>query len=143
MVMYSQLHLYIPLRVLNTYLFIFVSQVHFCLCLFHIFSRMEKNSWEMQERRMKEQYLIAIADKDQQLSHLQSLVRELRSSSQTETHRAQYQRQVSNSSTDRCLEETSASCKLSAHLPLLGKPSDDFLRGGQGFWREGFKYAQC
>lgn len=92
---------------------------------------------------MKEQYLIAIADKDQQLSHLQSLVRELRSSSQTETHRAQYQRQVSNSSTDRCLEETSASCKLSAHLPLLGKPSDDFLRGGQGFWREGFKYAQC
>lgn len=57
--------------------------------------RMEKNSWEMQERRMKEQYLIAIADKDQQLSHLQSLVRELRSSSQTETHRAQYQRQAS------------------------------------------------
>lgn len=76
---------------------------------------------------MKEQYLIAIADKDQQLSHLQSLVRELRSSSQTETHKAQYQRQVSNSSTDRCLEETSASYKLSAHLPLLGKPSDDFL----------------
>lgn len=57
--------------------------------------RMEKNSWEMQERRMKEQYLIAIADKDQQLSHLQSLVRELRSSSQTETHKAQYQRQAS------------------------------------------------
>ena len=32
------------------------------------------------------------------------------------------------------------SCKLSAYLPLLGKPSDDFLWGGQGFWREGFKH---
>nr|XP_020749832.1 golgin subfamily B member 1 isoform X4 [Odocoileus virginianus texanus] len=58
--------------------------------------RMEKNSWEMHERRMKEQYLMAIADKDQQLSHLQNLVRELRSSSsQTETHKVQYQRQAS------------------------------------------------
>uniref|UniRef100_A0A8B9WFT1 Golgin B1 n=1 Tax=Bos mutus grunniens TaxID=30521 RepID=A0A8B9WFT1_BOSMU len=58
--------------------------------------RIEKNSWEMQERRMKEQYFMAIADKDQQLSHLQNLVRELRSSSsQTETHKVQYQRQAS------------------------------------------------
>ena len=98
----------------------------------------------MHERRMKEQYLMAITDKDQQLSHLQNLVRELRSSSsQAETHKVQYQRQVSNSRADCCLEETLASYKLSAHLPLLGKPSDDFLWGGQGFWREGFKYAQC
>lgn len=58
--------------------------------------RMEKSSWEMHERRMKEQYLMAIADKDQQLSHLQNLMRELRSSSsQTETLKVQYQRQVS------------------------------------------------
>lgn len=61
----------------------------------------------MQERRMKEQYFMAIADKDQQLSHLQNLVRELRSSSsQTETHKVQYQRQVSNSNADCWLEET-------------------------------------
>lgn len=51
----------------------------------------------MHERRMKEQYLMAIADKDQQLSHLQNLMRELRSSSsQTETLKVQYQRQVSS-----------------------------------------------
>ena len=72
---------------------------------------MEKNSWEMQERRMKEQYFMAIADKDQQLSHLQNLVRELRSSSsQTETHKVQYQRQVSNSNAD---------CTTSALLTTL------------------------
>ncbi|XP_022421123.1 golgin subfamily B member 1 isoform X7 [Delphinapterus leucas] len=58
--------------------------------------RMEKSSWEIHERRMKEQYLMAIADKDQQLSHLQNLMRELRSSSSpTETHKVQYQRQAS------------------------------------------------
>ncbi|XP_060006486.1 golgin subfamily B member 1 [Lagenorhynchus albirostris] len=58
--------------------------------------RMEKSSWEIHERRMKEQYLMAIADKDQQLSHLQNLMRELRSSSSpTETHKMQYQRQAS------------------------------------------------
>lgn len=40
---------------------------------------------------------MAIADKDQQLSHLQNLMRELRSSSsQTETLKVQYQRQVSS-----------------------------------------------
>ncbi|VTJ88911.1 Hypothetical predicted protein [Marmota monax] len=57
--------------------------------------RMEKSSWEMHERRMKEQYLMAISDKDQQLSHLQNLLREFRSSSQTQTLKAQYQRQAS------------------------------------------------
>lgn len=135
--------------VLTMQLFIFVSQVYFCLWLFHVFSRMEKSSWEIHERRMKEQYLMAIADKDQQLSHLQNLMRELRSSSSpTETHKVQYQRQVSDFRADcysevTTTQETSASCKLSAHLPLLGKPSDDFLWGGQGFWKEGFKHEQC
>uniref|UniRef100_A0A673U7F0 Golgin B1 n=2 Tax=Suricata suricatta TaxID=37032 RepID=A0A673U7F0_SURSU len=58
--------------------------------------RVEKSSWEAQERRMKEQYLMAISDKDQQLSHLQNLMRELRSpSSHTEALKVQYQRQAS------------------------------------------------
>lgn len=97
---------------------------------------------------MKEQYLMAISDKDQQLSHLQNLLRELRSSSsQTETLQGQYQRQVSNFNADCYSEETttqqaSVSCKLSAHLPLIGRPSYDFLWGGQGFWREGIKLEQ-
>ncbi|XP_041528730.1 golgin subfamily B member 1 isoform X2 [Microtus oregoni] len=54
--------------------------------------RMEKNAWELHEKRMKEQYIMAIADKDEQLSHLQSL---LRSSSQTQSLSTQYQRQAS------------------------------------------------
>ncbi|KAM8770627.1 golgin subfamily B member 1 isoform 3-T3 [Rhynchonycteris naso] len=62
--------------------------------------RMEKSSWEMNERQMKERYLMAISDKDQQISHLQNLMRELRSSSQTETFKVPYQKQAS--------EETSA-----------------------------------
>ncbi|XP_045857687.1 golgin subfamily B member 1 isoform X4 [Meles meles] len=71
--------------------------------------RMEKSSWETQERRMKEQYLMAISDKDQQLSHLQNLMRELRSpSSQTEALKVQYQRQAS--------PETSASLDGSQNL---------------------------
>ncbi|XP_047591399.1 golgin subfamily B member 1 isoform X2 [Lutra lutra] len=71
--------------------------------------RMEKSSWETQERRMKEQYLMAISDKDQQLSHLQNLMRELRSpSSQTEGLKVQYQRQAS--------PETSASLDGSQNL---------------------------
>ncbi|KAG8522014.1 Golgin subfamily B member 1, partial [Galemys pyrenaicus] len=58
--------------------------------------RMEKNSWEIHERRMKDQYLMALSDKDQQLSHLQGLMREWRaSSSQTETLKVPYQRQFS------------------------------------------------
>ncbi|XP_008841142.1 golgin subfamily B member 1 isoform X2 [Nannospalax galili] len=71
--------------------------------------RVEKNSWEMHERRMKEQYLMALSDKDQQLSHLQSLMRELRSSSsQTQILSVQYQRQAS--------PETSASLDGSQNL---------------------------
>lgn len=91
------------------------------------FSRMEKNSWEIHERRMKEQYLMAITDKDQQISHLQNLMREFRSSSQTETLKVQYQRQVSNFNASCYSEiiitqEVPASCKLSAHLSLLVRP---------------------
>lgn len=70
--------------------------------------RMEKNSWELHERRMKEQYLMAISEKDQQLSHLQSLLRELRSSPKTQLLPAQYQRQAS--------PETSASLDGSQNL---------------------------
>ncbi|XP_016055400.1 PREDICTED: golgin subfamily B member 1 isoform X1 [Miniopterus natalensis] len=70
--------------------------------------RMEKSSWEIHERRMKEQYLMAISDKDQQISHLQNLMRELRSSSQTEALKVQYQRQAS--------PETSASLDGSQNL---------------------------
>ncbi|XP_029400145.1 golgin subfamily B member 1 isoform X2 [Mus pahari] len=70
--------------------------------------RMEKNSWELHERRMKEQYLMAISDKDQQLGHLQSLLRELRSPSQTQMLPTQYQRQAS--------PETSASLDGSQNL---------------------------
>ncbi|XP_066203707.1 golgin subfamily B member 1 isoform X1 [Saccopteryx leptura] len=70
--------------------------------------RMEKSSWEMNERQMKEQYLMAISDRDQQISHLQNLMRELRSSSQTETFKVPYQKQAS--------EETSASLDGSQNL---------------------------
>nr|XP_012635979.1 golgin subfamily B member 1 isoform X2 [Microcebus murinus] len=71
--------------------------------------RMEKSSWEMHERRMKEQYLMALSEKDQQLSHLQNLMREMKSSSsQTQPLKVQYQRQAS--------PETSASLDGSQNL---------------------------
>lgn len=86
---------------------------------------MEKNSWETHERRMKEQYLTAISDKDQQISHLQNLMRELRSASQTEILKVQYQRQVSNSNTDcysevTITQEASALSKLSDYRSVFG-----------------------
>lgn len=56
--------------------------------------RMEKNSWDLHRKRMKEQYLMAVSDKDQQLNHLQSLLRELTSSSQTQTLTTQHERQL-------------------------------------------------
>lgn len=75
------------------------SLCHMSVCdpFFFSWCRMEKNSWELHERKMKEQYLLAISDKDQQLGHLQSLLRELRSSSQTQILPAQYQQQVRRS----------------------------------------------
>ncbi|XP_012588311.1 PREDICTED: golgin subfamily B member 1 isoform X1 [Condylura cristata] len=57
--------------------------------------RVEKKNWEIHERRMKDQYLMALSDKDQQLIRLQNLMREWRPSSQTEIVRNQYQRQAS------------------------------------------------
>lgn len=83
---------------------------------FMFFSRMEKSSWEIHERRMKEQYLMAISDKDQQISHLQSLLRELRSSSsQTEALKVQYQRQVSNFSANCYSEVTTTQEALASY----------------------------
>ncbi|XP_014985467.3 golgin subfamily B member 1 isoform X2 [Macaca mulatta] len=87
--------------------------------------RMEKSSWEIHERRMKEQYLMAISDKDQQLSHLQNLIRELRSSSsQAQPLKVQYQRQAS--------PETSASPDGSQNLiyetELLRNQLNDSLK---------------
>ncbi|XP_036256513.1 golgin subfamily B member 1 [Molothrus ater] len=40
--------------------------------------RQEKNSWEKQSSSMKEQYLMAIAEKDRELSHLQRITQEMR-----------------------------------------------------------------
>ncbi|XP_072469937.1 golgin subfamily B member 1 isoform X2 [Notamacropus eugenii] len=59
--------------------------------------RVEKNTWEIQEKRVREQYLMALSDKEQQLSHLQSLVQELRSTSRRPSILSeQYQRQASS-----------------------------------------------
>ncbi|XP_029390555.1 golgin subfamily B member 1-like [Mus pahari] len=96
--------------------------------------RMEKNSWELHERRMKEQYLMAITDKDQQLGHLQSLLRELRSPSQTQMLPTQYQQQFSQlleeknvlstllSDTSQSLRENQHHCSnLFNHCAILEK----------------------
>ncbi|NXO45203.1 GOGB1 protein, partial [Locustella ochotensis] len=40
--------------------------------------RQEKTTWEKQSSSMKEQYLMAIAEKDKQLSHLQKITQEMR-----------------------------------------------------------------
>ncbi|NXF26695.1 GOGB1 protein, partial [Rhodinocichla rosea] len=40
--------------------------------------RQEKNTWEKQSSSMKEQYLMAIAEKDKELSHLQRISQEMR-----------------------------------------------------------------
>ncbi|KAL1787607.1 golgin subfamily B member 1 isoform X4 [Sigmodon hispidus] len=58
--------------------------------------RMEKNAWELHEKMMKEQYIMAISDKDQQIGHLQNL---LRSSSQAQILSEQYQKQASPETT--------------------------------------------
>ncbi|XP_044525999.1 golgin subfamily B member 1 [Gracilinanus agilis] len=61
----------------------------------------EKNTWEVQEKRVREQYLMALSDKEQQLSHLQNLVQEMRSapSQQPSALSEQYQRQASPQTT--------------------------------------------
>ncbi|KAM9038666.1 golgin subfamily B member 1 isoform X2 [Sarcophilus harrisii] len=58
--------------------------------------RKEKNTWEVQEKQVREQYLMVLSDKEQQLNHLQSLVQELRSSSSRPSVLSeQYQKQPS------------------------------------------------
>ncbi|XP_052596587.1 golgin subfamily B member 1 isoform X4 [Peromyscus californicus insignis] len=59
--------------------------------------RMEKNAWELHERRMKEHNIMAFSDNDQQLVHLQNL---LRPSSQSQILPSQYQRQASPETPD-------------------------------------------
>uniref|UniRef100_A0A8C5P0T3 Golgin B1 n=1 Tax=Jaculus jaculus TaxID=51337 RepID=A0A8C5P0T3_JACJA len=87
--------------------------------------RMEKSSWALQERSMKEQYLMAISDKDQQLSHLQNVMRELRpSSSQTQTLRAPSQRQVSPETSD----SLDGSQSLVYEMELLRTQLNDSLK---------------
>ncbi|KAG6924459.1 golgin B1 [Chelydra serpentina] len=60
--------------------------------------RQEKTTWEMQNKTAKEQYLMALVDKDQQLSHLQRIVQDCVKSpvSKSQVIEEQYQRQTSS-----------------------------------------------
>ncbi|XP_068045377.1 golgin subfamily B member 1 isoform X2 [Anomalospiza imberbis] len=58
--------------------------------------RQEKTTWEKQSSSMKEQYLMAIAEKDKQLSHLQRLTQEMRLPfSKFQTTEEQHQSKIS------------------------------------------------
>ncbi|XP_039560496.1 golgin subfamily B member 1 isoform X2 [Passer montanus] len=58
--------------------------------------RQEKTTWEKQSSSMKEQYLMAIAEKDKQLSHLQSITQEMRLPfSRSQTIEEQHQSKIS------------------------------------------------
>lgn len=46
------------------------------LCV--VLGRQEKTTWEKQNSSIKEQYLMVIAEKDKQLSHLQRITQEMR-----------------------------------------------------------------
>ncbi|NWH83410.1 GOGB1 protein, partial [Aegithalos caudatus] len=54
--------------------------------------RQEKTTWEKQSSSMKEQYLMAIAEKDKQLSHLQRITQEI---SKSQTIEEQHQSKIS------------------------------------------------
>ncbi|NXN22961.1 GOGB1 protein, partial [Nycticryphes semicollaris] len=59
--------------------------------------RQEKTTWEKQNSSIKEQYMMVIAEKDKQLSHLQSIVQEMRLPlSKSQVVEEQYQRKVSS-----------------------------------------------
>uniref|UniRef100_A0A8C3UFG7 Golgin B1 n=1 Tax=Catharus ustulatus TaxID=91951 RepID=A0A8C3UFG7_CATUS len=59
-------------------------------------SRQEKTTWEKQSSSMKEQYLMAIAEKDKQLSHLQRITQEMRLPfSKSQTIEEQHQSKIS------------------------------------------------
>ncbi|XP_058721146.1 golgin subfamily B member 1-like isoform X1 [Poecile atricapillus] len=58
--------------------------------------RQEKTTWEKQSSSMKEQYLMAIAEKDKQLSHLQRITQEIRLPfSKSQTVEEQHQSKIS------------------------------------------------
>ncbi|NWS25666.1 GOGB1 protein, partial [Polioptila caerulea] len=58
--------------------------------------RQEKSTWEKQSSSMREQYLMAIAERDKQLSHLQRLTQELRLPfSRSHTTEEQHQSKIS------------------------------------------------
>ncbi|NXI32720.1 GOGB1 protein, partial [Sterrhoptilus dennistouni] len=58
--------------------------------------RQEKTTWEKQSSSMKEQYLMAIAEKDKQLSHLQRITQEMRLPfSKSQTIEEQHQSEIS------------------------------------------------
>ncbi|NWR48081.1 GOGB1 protein, partial [Regulus satrapa] len=58
--------------------------------------RWEKTTWEKQSSSMKEQYLMAIAEKDKQLSHLQRVTQEMRLPfSKSQTIEEQHQSKIS------------------------------------------------
>ncbi|NWR92889.1 GOGB1 protein, partial [Furnarius figulus] len=58
--------------------------------------RQEKITWEKQSSSMKEQYLMAIAEKDKQLSHLQRITQEMRLPfSKSQTVEEQHQTKIS------------------------------------------------
>ncbi|KFU91639.1 Golgin subfamily B member 1 [Chaetura pelagica] len=57
--------------------------------------RQEKTAWEKQSSSMKEQYLMAIAEKDKQLSHLQRITQEMRlPPSKSQVAEEQYQTKI-------------------------------------------------
>ncbi|XP_043846403.1 golgin subfamily B member 1 isoform X2 [Dromiciops gliroides] len=87
--------------------------------------RMEKNTWEVQEKRVREQYLMALSDKEQQLSHLQSLVQELRSAScRPSVLSEQYQRQAS----PEAAASPESSRALDSEIGLLKAQLNDSLK---------------
>ncbi|XP_074937944.1 golgin subfamily B member 1 isoform X1 [Phalacrocorax aristotelis] len=59
--------------------------------------RQEKSTWERQNSSIKEQYLMVIAEKDKQLSHLQRIVQEMRLPlSKSQIVEEQYQTKISS-----------------------------------------------
>lgn len=73
--------------------------VNYCgnfLCV--MLCRQEKTTWEEQNGSIKEQYLVLIAEKEQQLSHLQQVVQEMRLPlSKAPAVEEQYQKKVGRS----------------------------------------------
>ncbi|NXL67042.1 GOGB1 protein, partial [Chordeiles acutipennis] len=60
-------------------------------------SRQEKATWEKQNSSIKEQYLMVIAEKDKELSHLQRITQEMRLPlSKSQTVEEQYQTKISS-----------------------------------------------